>query len=81
MVRITYDAVQHPETSDDVEFSLEVEGVPEDVAEKVAMEMRERGVRALAALDQGCHPDEVENPLPVSVAWDRLAEQEGEAAE
>jgi len=74
MVRITYDDVEDPDTEDDVQFSLEVEGVPEGVAEKVAMEMRERGIRALRALDQGEHPDDVENPLPMSVAWDSLVE-------
>lgn len=77
MVRITYDEMEDPDTEDGVEFDLEVRGAPEGVAEKVAMEMRERGIRALRALDQDAHPDEVENPLLMSVAWDRLAEDSG----
>jgi hypothetical protein len=74
MVRVQYDEVQHPDTSDEVVFTLEVRGVPEGVAEKVAVEMRERGIRTLAALEQEKHPDDVANPLAVSVAWDRLFE-------
>ena len=78
MVRISYTEVQDPDTEDEVEFDLEVRGAPEGVAEKVAMEMRERGIRALRALDRGEHPDDVENPLPMSVAWGRLAEGDSE---
>lgn len=75
MVRIQHNEWEHPDTSDEVEFDLEVRGAPEGVAEKVSIEMRERGIRALAALEQDEHPDDVENPLPMSVAWDRLAEE------
>jgi len=54
----------------DVELDVFVRG-EEDMAEKVLIHARAEGVRAMRALRDDRHPDEVRS-LPVEVAWDRV---------
>lgn len=71
---------------DGVEVNVEVSG-DEDRAEKVLMDLKERLGRLGAAIDAQTPPDELPDDLgndhpgkvpPMTVAWDRIFEDDGE---
>lgn len=52
---------------------ITVHSSDEDVAEKMAMDLRDRAFRVSQALADGVRPDEAE-PHPVSVNWEQVLE-------
>lgn len=61
--------VEHPES--DIYVDLKVTGSPEEDVNNVAHHTKDQAVRAMNALAEGKHPDDVEG-TNIDVAWDRI---------
>jgi hypothetical protein len=70
MTRTSYEDVTLPDTKT-AKVTIEVDGVDEDVVEKVAMHTRDEAVRALQACETGAHPSECRG-APFGVDWDAV---------
>ena len=52
---------------------IHVHAADEDVAEKMAIDIRDRAFRVSQAMGTGVHPDEAESH-PVAVMWEKVLE-------
>lgn len=79
MVRIQETGISTPGVVDGLEVSFTVEGDDEGAANKLTVDLKDRVVRVLRALEdseQPDHPDECEGYL-MAVDWERYAAAAG----
>jgi len=60
-----------------ITMSIRVQGDDERAIERVYHHAKDAGIRAMQALNEGKHPDDVEG-APIGINWESILEEGGE---